>query len=165
MRATATFTPPTVADLLLLARELRPDDARELRLSAPGTRPLEALIQSCETSDHLLATKLDGRLIGIAGVSALSLPARTATLWGLATRHIDARPSAILPVSLIGLPLLMDAVPWADTFTNSVWAGNTRAVRWLRWLGATFTSSVYTPSGAEFLTFTLERSAVKCATP
>lgn len=165
MREPATFTPPTVADLLQLARELRPADAEELRLSAPGYRTLDALTQSCETSDHLITTRIGPTLIGIAGITALSVPARTATIWGLATRHLDERPSAILPVSLLGLPLLIDALPWADTFTNSVWAGNTRALRWLRWLGASFAAPHRVPSGATFITFSLERSAVKCATP
>lgn len=163
MRETATFLPPTVADLLQLSRELRHADAEELRLSAPGYRPLEALVQSCETSDHLITTRLGPTLIGIAGITALSVPARTATIWGIATRHLDAHPSAILPVSLVGLPLLMDALPWADTFTNSVWSGNRAALRWLCWLGATFSTPHRVPTGATFIPFSLERSAVKCA--
>ena len=161
------FTAATPDDIDELASNLRPADAIELTI-ASGLTPAEGILQSVRCSDCSFAARLRpcAPLHCIFGIRAASLLDRSAYVWMLGTRAIDADPIAFARHSRRGLALAAQSLPWAEIFTNIVHEQHHAAIRWLAWLSATFHPAVRIPqpdgSAAPFLPFTIERSAI-CA--
>jgi hypothetical protein len=156
------FTDPTPDDVAELAARIRPADAQEIALTAPGFTPSQAVALSVRLSDVSIAGRIEGDLIAIGGIRAESLIQQTATVWLLATDYADRHPRQFARWSRPALRTISDALPWAEHLHNHVWADHHQAVRWLSFLGASFSSAVNGPTGAAFFPFTIERSLI-CA--
>ena len=146
---TYTMRPSVRADALALAPHLRRADVAEL--DATGSNPAEALLLGYRHSNACLTvTGTDGTpsiMFGVVQVDSLS-----AAIWLLSDDRIEGE---------LRRPFLKEAPETLDWFHrdypvlfNEVWEGNTKHVRWLRWMGFTFINRRTTQKGHSFLQFT-----------
>lgn len=120
--------PAQPEDVDLLVSEMREIDRREVEaLIGPGD-PTTAIRQTLERSDMASSVWLDGELLGLGGLSTVSLLDDSWSPWFLATRLADRHPRVIIQLGKRYIPEIMAQYP---KMTNHVSVKNTRAVRWL----------------------------------
>lgn len=149
----------------ITVRPARPEDAAEL---APRVReadrmeiwlhsrrdPLSALQVSLEHSPLAWAGFDGDRLEVLWGAGPASLLSDDGRVWMIAGHGIERRAPGFLRRSVRFVAAMHELYP---VLTNEVWAGNTAAIRWLKWLGFTFRDPVpLGPYGAPFIPFRSE---------
>lgn len=87
--------------------------------------------------------------------------ARRSLVWAVATEHVDDSKyrRAFLEQSKI---IVSDTMRGMPTVGNVVWAGNKKAIRWLKWLGAVFSDKVVQYSQEDFLDFYFKGGVQQC---
>lgn len=145
------ITPEIVADLI---PRLRPIDRLELSCMTQGD-PAQALLRMTERARRSTAAYMDGGLVGIMGIGSASLVSDTGCPWALVTDALD-RPE----VRREFVARSRDALGWLSEDFRRLWnivsAENVTAIRWLRWMGFSFTGREVELQGHRFLHFEME---------
>ena len=149
----------TEQDIQWLTAQIRMVDALEIKKTAPGISIREAIELSVGGSDICYSIDYGRKLICICGVGQVNLRESTATIWALGTRAMERIPLQVLRYSRCAVRLLLEALPEGISACNMVWDGNTATLRWLKWLGAEFTHSIY-EHGENFTVFRLKKEGV-----
>lgn len=144
-------TPAIVQDLV---PRLRPIDRLELDCMSDGD-PVEVLFNMAQRARRVTAAYMADDLVGIMGVSAASIVSDTGCPWALVTDAIDqpAVRREFLAQGRVALDWLGDDF---RRLWNIVSAENATAIRWLKWMGFTFTGRGIELRGHRFLHFEKE---------
>lgn len=150
-----TFQPITPATIERLVPALRAIDRIELSCMSKGD-PREALATMTARARRATAAYMGGDLVGIMGVSAASVVSDTGCPWALVTSAIE-RPA----VRREFLARSHVALDWLGEDFRRLWnivsAENATAIRWLRWMGFTFTGREIELQGHRFLHFEMRK--------
>lgn len=126
-----TVTPATLAHAFRMAPNMRRSDVDEI-WAAAYRLPLESLEHGIACSSEAWAALVGDEVACIFGVAPASILASEGCPWMLGTPLIERH----------ALPFLRRCRPvvdhWAEVYghlANHVDARNTKAIRWLRWLG------------------------------
>lgn len=146
--------PAEIGDIPLIAHNMRQVDRDEVRASH-GVSPLAALSNSFRASDEVLTGTVDGVPVCMFGVSPRTLTVGGGIPWMLATPEIET----------VSIKLLRTSKRWVDAklseygvLTNYVDARNETSIRWLQWLGFSFSPAApYGVAGLPFHKFTMRR--------
>lgn len=141
-------------DLLLLAQTIR--DIDRLEVEAMLGPDLEQALKICaETSFRGKAGYADGRLVAVWGIGSRTPLSREGSPWLLATTAMDdpAVRKAFLKHSRAEFEALIEGY---HSCWNYVHEANRIAVKWLKWLGFSFTGEMATVGGEPFLFFKKE---------
>ncbi len=135
-----TIFPPSRADILELAKNMREDDAEEVAL-INGMTPIDAIESSIQISTICYAMRLkNGPLLCIFGAVRYDpMDGKImANIWELGTNEIDRNPVTFHSNARRALRILMRTLPDVDTFGNMIPAKNTRYAKWIESLGGEF---------------------------
>lgn len=127
--------PTTPEHLLVLARDIRKEDERELADGA-GHTPLEALeIGFVHSTKCLSIFTDDDELVFICGIVPSTIDPLIAHPWLIATDRLDDMKKTFLKHSKEYLADLGEGFP---LLMNCCDKRNTTHIRWLKWLGFSF---------------------------
>lgn len=116
---------------IMMADYIRDADREELRASS-GQIPLLAMRSAIRYSDVAMTGFADGVPVCMWGVTRESLIGNIGVPWMIATERLEKH--ARLFIRKCRKPL-MEMRKEYDILTNYVDARNTRAIRWLEWMG------------------------------
>ncbi|TIW56678.1 MAG: DUF2833 domain-containing protein [Mesorhizobium sp.] len=133
-----------------IARRMRQADRDEV-FAASGRSPAGALVFSLRKSSHAWTAMIDGVPEVMFGVGDLNILAGVAAPWLLGTDAVETHYVAFLRRSVGFRDQLLQRY---SVLTNFVDARNRASIRWLRWLGFTFSDPVEF-RGQEFRQFEL----------
>ena len=131
---------------LELAPRLRQSDRAEI-LAASGMDPEESLVKGVEQSRRTEAWLLDGRVVAITGVADSDRP-NYGIIWMLASDEADLIHKKLLRGNREHVSELLQGYRMVFNFVDE---RNSKAQRWLAWLGFTFGSPQ--PHGVSGLPF------------
>ena len=137
-----------------LVQNLREVDRQEIE--GLGFSTMQGVSVSIhETSPVYTARTADGKLIAVWGLQVLmgKTGKNTYLIWALATDEITHYEKSFVRESRA---LLNRWVELYGCLENTVATFNTRAIRWLRWLGAEF-SEPHKIGNAEYMDFKLKK--------
>lgn len=135
---TPYYRPAEAGDEVILAPKLRKQDAVEVMASA-GLEPLAALKASLLVSEErysIIAS--DGTIVGMFGVAPTG-DKNVGCPWLLGSDRLPEVRKEFLPQSLEWVKGVNKRYP---LLINYVDVNNTKAIRWLKYLGFTFISRV-----------------------
>lgn len=141
----AFIRPATLKDIKELARTMRPEDRAEIRLSS-GATPLVALTKGFVLSSSCSAVVRDGKVMAVFGV--VGIAGVSGSPWMLGAPGIEQCKSLLRECRKLLQGYLADY----SYLSNACWAGNLVHIRWIKWLGFTFSGSDFR-SGELFLHF------------
>lgn len=128
------YRPAAAGDVQIVAPKLRQQDVDEVKASS-GLEPLEALQLSCLYSVEVNAiVASDGEVIGLFGVTKTP-DFLVGCPWLLASDRLPEIRKDFLPQSLLWVKRINKQFP---VLRNYVDQRNTKAIRWLKYLGFTF---------------------------
>lgn len=130
-----------------MAPKLRQADRDEIA-AASGMDPQAALLLAVERSQRSDAIVIDGEAVAMAGVMDFPLDPQIGVVWMLATDAADRVPKRLLQEKREYVLALLNGY---DMLLNFVDNRNTRAQKWLQWLG--FTLEAPEPHGVAGLPF------------
>lgn len=130
-----------------IADDARPEDVAELWAQARST-PLQSMLRGIERSAFSLTCLFDGEPVAMFGVVPVSLLTGRGVPWMVASRKIDQHQRLFLRHCR---PAVEQMGQMFRHLCNHVDARNTKAVRWLAWLG--FTVQPAQPHGPDGLPF------------
>lgn len=134
----AHYRPAEAGDMAVLAPKLRKQDVDEVMASS-GLEPLEALTLSFEISEETNSIiSDDGEVIGMFGVSKTDDPL-VGCPWLLASDRLPEVRKKFLPQSYEWVKEVNKRYP---LLFNCVDTRNTKAIRWLKYLGFTFVEHI-----------------------
>lgn len=149
-----SIEPATVEHMEHVACHAREADVEELS-AAGGFTPLEAMIVGKKWSVECWCGLADGVPICVFGVSSASPLSDTGYPWMVGTDHLDSLAAGFLRRSR---GVVKDMLSRYKLLYNYVDARNTRAIRWLRWLGFTIMDTEpYGVCGLPFHRFEMRR--------
>lgn len=152
--AGAEFRPVTPQVIAELLPRLRAVDRLELDCMTTGDREA-ALADMVARARRSCAAYMGGDLVCILGVNAVSVLSDVGCPWMLTTRAVD-RPHVRREFIAGGRV----ALEWVGEDFRRLWnlvaEENTVAVRWLKWMGFTFTGRDVVLQGHRFLHFEME---------
>ena len=154
-----TIFPPSRADILELAKNMREDDAEEVAL-INGMTPIDAIENSIQISTICYAMRLkNGPLLCIGGAVRYEPQDGKimANIWELGTGEIDRNPVTFHSNIRRALRIIMRTLPEVDTFVNMIPAKNTRYARWIESLGGTFDPKPFNVRGEPVRLFRIHR--------
>lgn len=155
MPVKATIARAEVEHVAAIAERVRTADKAEI-YAACGLPPYEALVRSWAVSDHSWTGFLDGVPAAMFGVTQASLVTGTGKPWLIGTDLLDKSPLTFLKECR---PFMPEIERRYARLENYVDARNSRAIRWLKWLG--FEMGQAEPYGFQklpFIRFYKERS-------
>jgi len=129
----AEIVPATLAHAEAMAPNMRQADRDEI-WAASMSRPLDSLRNGVMASAHAWAGLADGEIACIFGVAPQSRLTGSGYAWMLATPLIERHQVTFLRHCR---PAINDMSRGFTYLHNYVDARNTKAIRWLRWLGFT----------------------------
>lgn len=148
------FEPITPEVIEELVTRLRGIDRMELDCMSDGD-PHEVLAEMVTRARRSTAAYMNGDLVGIMGISAPSILSDVGCPWALVTDAVD-RPA----IRREFLKRSGVAAEWLTEGFARVWnvvsSENTTAIRWLKWMGFSFTGREVTLQGHRFLHFEKE---------
>lgn len=118
-----------------LIANMRSADCAEVR-ALGGLTPRQALEQSLQARGSCWTGLLDGEPAAIFGVCPLTVTGGMGVAWLLGTPLLERHWRTFARYSSARVAELLDRY---DVLVNIVHADNRVALRWLAWLGATFT--------------------------
>lgn len=124
---------PTMRDEVINLK-LRQADILEL-LASTGTTPSDAIDVSLEVSEIAWVIKHEGKIEGVFGLSkgdGCGIP------WLLLTDKVNEFRHAFLKYSWDVIEIMLSRY---EILTNFVDSRHTEAIKWLKWLGFTFTET------------------------
>lgn len=142
--------PATLHDALLVAKNIRLEDAMEVRASS-GQTPEEALLYGFKASNPCFTIDVGGDILGVFGAVPTEEP-DAGVVWMLGTDLIHKH----------WLKFLRHSRPWLDVLHqhypllfNVVDDRNKIHIAWLQWMGFSFinTHENYGPEGRRFHEF------------
>lgn len=144
--------PATSGHMRELAANMREIDAVEYRAML-GDEPMAlGLNRILRATKDCKAAFADGRLVCVYGVSAATLLSRVASPWLLATKEIE-RGAVRREFARRSKAEAGQVLSGYDRFENWCAAENFAVVRWLQWLGFSFTSETQDVRGVKFVKF------------
>lgn len=154
------FVPATLAQVSLIAGQMRPEDIREVRAQCGMDAP-QAMRAALEESPRFARTALlDLQPLAMFGLAGLTVLGESAQVWCFGTRAIDDHPLAFAKASRLAVDQLLRL---AGILTNVVDADDVKVKRWLTWLGATYVLQPEWRNGRMFYQFILAREkGTKC---
>lgn len=154
------FRAPTKQDELELIARMRRQDVAEVALLS-ALSPSQVVPQSVMVSDACHAMRIqDGPLLCIFGAVIKQNRPCHASIWELGTDSIDDHPKHFMRACRRGLRMLAKALPEVDRFFNFIPETNSRSMRWLESLGATFADPQINPPGVMVRSFVIHRKDV-----
>lgn len=144
----------TAIDALKLSKVLRPADRAEI--AALGhSDAYKAMCQGISRSTQAKAVYIQGEIAIIFGLSPVSALGGVALVWALASPLVEKHLRPMLVLGAVVLTAMLELFP---VLRNVVDARNTRAIRWLRHMGAEFFEPVQVPpEGFTFIPFTIRK--------
>lgn len=133
-----------------VARRMRKADREEVFASS-GKLPVEALYFSTGKSSGCWTVMFDGQPEIIFGVGSINVLGQTGAPWALGTDEVRKNYVNFLKASVDFRDQLLARYP---TLRNIVDVRNTSSIRWLTWLGFTF-SQPFDLNGYKFRMFEL----------
>ena len=127
----ASIIPSTPEHAATIASMVRPEDRAELRASVNHS-PEEAMLAGLRHSDHVMTGCIDGVPVCMWGVVRESMVMNIGVPWMVATYMLDKHAATFLRRCKGPVLAMLDDY---DTLINHVDARNTKAIRWLKWLG------------------------------
>lgn len=118
-------------DAEYLAAHMREADREEVE-AATGESPYEALVDGLRISTHAFAAERDGRLIALWGFTPISLLSGIGVPWMLGTDEVYRCGRSLTRVAKASFEHVQPLYP---VLLNYVDARNTRAIRWLQFVG------------------------------
>jgi hypothetical protein len=137
----------TMEHALDLGGRLREADAAEVK-AACGLGGVQVLTKAMEVSIQTDAWLSEGKLVMMSGISAVPSNERVGAVWMLASPEVDAMPRCLLHGKR---EYVQELLKGREMLMNFVDNRNTKAQRWLIWLG--FTMGEPEPFGIEQLPF------------
>ncbi len=128
----ADIVPATYDHAVYIADHVRPADADELWASCMMT-PLEAMKFGMERGDKSYTGFHHGVPVCMWGVSLQSFIGMVGVPWMVATSHLDN--GAAIPFLRLSKAMLLELSDGYDILQNYVDCRNTRAIRWLKYMG------------------------------
>ena len=129
------FEYPTAGHARIVAANMRARDIAEIK-SGWSLEPEEAILAAVRNSPSEAATLFYGlEILAIFGLVQLSILGESAQVWCFGTTAIDRYPLTFARASRRVLSALHRH---ARVLTNVVDASDIRALRWLKFLGATY---------------------------
>lgn len=147
MAAKVDIIPATLAHAEAMAPHMREADRNEI-WAASRSQPLDSLRNGVMASSRAWAGLADGEIACLFGVAPQSRLTGSGYAWMLATPLIEQHQVTFLRHCR---PAVADMAKGFTYLHNYVDARNTKAIRWLRWLG--FTIHAPAPHGALGLPF------------
>lgn len=137
----------------LLSLSLRIEDNLELQASLGLTGPI-GIAECLIFSEHTWVGILDGKIECVFGLGAD--PPNVGIPWLVGTDNIDKFSMGFLRESKVIIELMLSYYP---ILTNLVAERHTKAIKWLKWLGFSFTGERYYQLDPDvpFLKFTMLR--------
>ena len=145
--AVYSFSPATPDVIPFLAERARQSDIDELQAAA-GITPTEAMAGGLRESIKTWTGYLDGIPCCMFGVAQVDVADQIGACWMTGTDLIDLHPRAFLEGSRKAFAEMLTIHP---TLINYADARHSKALRWLRWLGAEINEAH--PYGVEGLPF------------
>lgn len=145
--AKAEVVPATPDHVEELSGTMRPDDVAELWAFSLST-PHDALTNGIRCSDRAMTGLLDGKVACMFGVAPVSMMGGKGAVWMLGSDLIESHPKHFLRRCRRELSIMARNY---GVLHNYVDARNTKAIRWLKWLG--FDIGEPEPIGAAGLPF------------
>lgn len=157
MAVTASLIPTLQAHIEHVAERVRDADRREIWASHYMT-PLEGLRWGLEESTHITTGCADGEPVVIYGVARGSYVPDLGVPWMIASSRLDEPDVAIRFLRQCREPLVAFLEDYA-ILTNHVDARNTRAIKWLQYMGFDVEQEAkpYGAQGLPFHRFTMMR--------
>lgn len=132
------IVPIELAHLMHVAERMRAVDAREC-WEIGGMEPLEALQHSAQGNGQRWTALFDGEPVAVFGVTEDTLMGGgIGTAWMLGTDRLQSDWRAFARASK---PVIGELLRRYPALTNVMLTDNTLCMRWLRWLGASFSVS------------------------
>lgn len=124
-----------------IAARARPADIAEL-LDGSGTTPLQAMLDGMERSPHVAVGMRGDVPVCMFGAVPFSALSGKAAVWMIGSRELD-RPSVQRDLLRLSVQVIDDLqARYPALLYNFVDERNTRAIRWLRWLGFRFAPAI-----------------------
>lgn len=135
--------------------KLRPEDYDEV-VAATGEDPDKALSHAWANSLYRWSIVWHGEIIGVFGLSPMSLMGEVGVPWLLGTEQMRDIKYTFARQSLLFIRKMLEFYP---VLTNFVDARNTLSIKWLKWLGFEIQSpKPFGPAGMPFHQFSMRRS-------
>lgn len=142
-----------------IASNMRDEDRTEM-LRLTGNDAEWEIRSSVNMSDIvLMGYSDDGTPLSIFGARRHNLMCGETQLWSLSTKQCNGHWVEFARNCRRCLDLLISLFPESDTFTNYIDMGYTKAVRWVKWMGAEIheDDSFTTMYGGRFCKFVFKR--------
>lgn len=152
------IVPTTHEHICELCANAREADVREF--AALGETVESALSDGLRLSSFVWTGLADGEVLCIFGVASQSMLSGDGVPWMVGSKLLDKHAWGFLPRSRMVVGHMLNIYPHLENYVD---ARNTRAIRWLRWLGFTIHDpEPYGLQGELFHRF--EMGGVLCAT-
>lgn len=138
MRPDIRIVPARASHVRTVARRMRQADRDEIE-AASGSTPIHALTFSLRRSSRAWTGIINGRAELIFGVGDLNVLAGVASPWLLGTDEVDRNFIAFARASISARDQLLSRYAILRNFVDE---RNTASIRWLKWLGCTFSEPI-----------------------
>ena len=128
---TVSIVPATLEHAEYVAKHIRFADREEIWASHKYT-PERALITAIMHSQIAFAGKVNGEVVCVWGIHEESLMLSNATPWMIGTDKLDKYAKTFIQHCRPQAALLLSQYKYLKNYVD---ARNTRAIRWLKWLG------------------------------
>ena len=135
----------TIEDIRELSLSMREEDKLEIILSS-GTPPYTVLLRGYTDSNSVATIEWDGRVMALFGVTGIK--GEWGCPWMLGAGDLKRCKSLLRECRKVLSGYLDDYT----YLTNACWSGNLVHIKWIEWLGFTFSGSD-TRNGELFLHF------------
>jgi len=122
-----TAQPEHLCDICTRVRQADVDE-----FAAQGVTVESAMHTGLQISTYTWAGLRDGKVICVFGVASPSVLSGEGVPWMIGSHDLDKCAKGFLPRSRVVLNHMLDLYPHLENYVD---ARNTRAIRWLRWLG------------------------------
>lgn len=126
-----SIVPATPVHIAAMARRARQIDRVEAYYQTGRTLP-DALAYAARISSEIWAGRVDGDLVALWGVGAIQPLSGIGAPWLVATDRLNDVAIPFLRRNKANLDRLRQSY---DVLRNVVYAENTSAIRWLKWMG------------------------------
>ena len=146
------YNSPSDGDLDFTAEHMRPDDRVEFE-TVSGTDARDGLERAVKVSREKGYAVCDEGVLCVYGIRPLTFEYGKGEPWMACTKLVEKHPIEFYRKTKTGL---FELAHQYSLLENYVWAENTLAKRWLKWLGFEFGSEPVKARGLSFLKFRME---------
>lgn len=149
------FDALTVADALVMAKNMRPMDVLECNAMAPATSLEDVMLHMQKRSSEAYAVFVGDDLLCCFGRIDRTALSGECNPWMVATPFVETARGRRVMVSL-SKSVIARMVKGFSRSWNFVYEGNTTTIRWLKWVGFVFDGEPKTIGGHTFLPFEIK---------